>query len=159
MTTGAAGPALGARSHPEQGQLALLILGLSLIAITLVAGGLAATSTQLARIRLLDVADGAALDAADGLDPGAYRRGVGRAVPLSGEGVRRDAARYLGEQSLPRGVTGWSVEQGTGTPDGVTALVRLTGDIEVPVMGGLLSALGGSITVTVESRARAAVER
>jgi hypothetical protein len=47
------------------------------------------------------------------------------------------------------------VAPGTGSPDGETAVVRITGDAEVPLVGGLLRALGGSVTITVESRARA----
>lgn len=42
-------------------------------------------------------------------------------------------------------------------PDGQTAVVRLRGDADLPLIGGLLESLGGSVTVTVESRARAGV--
>ena len=46
---------------------------------------------------------------------------------------------------------------GTGSPDGETALVRLTGEVDVPLVGGILRGLGGSVTITVEARARATV--
>jgi len=45
--------------------------------------------------------------------------------------------------------------EGTGTPDGATAVVVLRGDAQLPITGGLLSALGRSVTITVEARARA----
>lgn len=35
------------------------------------------------------------------------------------------------------------------------AVVRLTGRVEVPVVGGVLESVGGSVTVTVEARDRA----
>lgn len=47
--------------------------------------------------------------------------------------------------------------EGTGTPDGRTAVVRLRGEAHLPLIGGLLESMGGSVTVTVESRARADV--
>ncbi len=56
----------------ERGSISLFILGLSLVAMLLVAGAVAVTSAHLSRMRLLDVADGAALSAANALDDAAY---------------------------------------------------------------------------------------
>ena len=71
----------------EGGTITVYLLGLVVIAATLIAGTVAVTAAHLARIRLLDVADGAALSAANGLDDSAYRQGVRR---------RRSAERCLG---------------------------------------------------------------
>ncbi len=148
-------PAAG--RHREEGQVSLLILGLTLIALLLVVGTVAVTSAHLSRMRLLDAADAAALDAADALDIGAYTSGVDDAVPLSDETVRASALAYLAGRPLPTGVTEWQVDPGTGSPDGRTAVVALSCQAELPMVGGLLDALGTSVTIHVVARARAEV--
>ena len=122
---------------------------------SLIVGGIAVTSAQLSRVRLVDAADGAALDAADSLDTTAYQKGLDHAVAVSGATVRDTAEQYLASRPLPVGMIGWWVAPGTGTPDGQTAVVRLTGEADLPLIGPALAALGGSVTITVESRARA----
>jgi len=141
----------------ESGQVTLLVIGFMVVGLMLVVGTVAVTSAQLSRMRLLDAADGAALDAADSLDAAAYREGVGDAVPVSDATVRETAVRYPAGRPLPTGMRSWSVVGGTGSPDGQTAVVRLTGDADLPLVGGVLRGLGGSVTITVESRARAEV--
>ncbi len=141
----------------EDGSISLLILGLALIAMLLVAGTVAVTSAHLSRMRLLDVADGAALSAANALDESAYAQGVGESVPLSDASVRRRAATYLGSRPLPARITQWRLAPGTGTPDGRTAVVLVVGEAELPMVGPALRDLGVSVTITVESRARADV--
>ena len=139
----------------EAGQVSILILGYTIVAILLIVGTVAVTSAQLSRMRLLDAADGAALDAADSLNLGAYQDGIDRAVPVTDATVAATAGRYLAERPLPVGMNSWAVTAGTGSPDGQTAVVRLMGEADLPLVGGLLTALGGSVTITVESRARA----
>lgn len=135
--------------------MSILILGYTVVAILLIVGTVAVTSAQLSRMRLLDAADGAALDAADSLDLGAYQQGIDASVPVSDATVAATASRYLADRPLPVGMNAWAVTSGTGSPDGRTAVVRLTGEADLPLVGGLLDALGGSVTITVESRARA----
>ena len=135
--------------------MTLLVLGFSVVAILLIVGTVAVTSVQLSRMRLLDAADGAALDAADSLDVGAYHQGLGGAVTLSDRTVRRTAVDYLAQRPRPESLLGWEVVGGTGSPDGETAVVRISGEARVPLVGGLLESVGGSVTITVESRARA----
>lgn len=139
----------------ESGQVTILILGYTVVAILLVLGAAAVTSAQLTRVRLLDTADAAALDAADSLDAAVYQAGVGTAVPVSDQTVAGTASAYLAERPLPPNVVAWRIAPGTGTPDGHTAVVRLTGTATVPFVGPLLHALGSDVTITVESRARA----
>ena len=146
------------RGGGESGQVTLLVLGFSVVVIVLILGTIAVTSVQVSRMRLLDAADGAALDAADSLDVGAYSGGLEDAVAVSDATVTQTARSYLAERPRPPSMIEWTVAPGTGSPDGQTAVVRLTGRAEVPVVGDLLESLGGSITITVESRARASLE-
>lgn len=151
------GRTLRRRGRDDDGQLSLLILGLTVIVMTLVVGGLAVTSVHISRMRLLDAADAAALDATDDSAERIYTEGVGTALPLDDESVRRSATEHLTARARPHGLESWAVAAGTGSPDGRTAVVRLSGQADLPLVGGLLSSMGGSVTVTVESRARAAV--
>jgi Putative Flp pilus-assembly TadE/G-like len=63
-------PLCPAPDQREQGQISLLILGFTVIALMLIIGAVDVTAVQLARTRMLDAADGAALDASDALDNG-----------------------------------------------------------------------------------------
>ena len=135
--------------------MTLLVTGCMAIAVLLVLGTVVATSAQLARVRLLDVADGAALDAADALDARAYRDGLHDAVAISGETVWDSAEGYLAVRERPERITWWSIEPGTGTPDGETAVVVVSARVSLTVVGPLVEAIGGSVTITVEGSARA----
>jgi Flp pilus assembly protein TadG len=142
----------------EGGQISLLILGFTVIALMLIVGGVDVTAVQLARTRLLDAADSAALDASDALDSGAaYSRGMRTAVEISDTSVRLAAAQYLAVQPRPHGVSSWALADGTGSPDGQTAVIRLRGTADIPIAASVLSAFGGSVNITVESRARSAL--
>ena len=139
----------------EQGSITLLIAGCMAIAMVLILGTIVATSAQLTRVQLLDVADSAALDAADAFDQGAYQRGVDDAVAISNATVWNSAEEYLWAAERPGRVTSWSLVSGTGTRDGQTATVVVAAQVQLPVVGRALSALGGSITITVSGTARA----
>lgn len=139
----------------EAGQVTVLALGFTVVAILLIVGTVAVTSVQLSRMRLLDAADGAALDAADSLDASAYQRGLDGAVDLSSATVVQTSTAYLAQEPRPASLMTWQVAAGTGSPDGRTAVVRIEGQAEVPFVGVLLAAVGRSVTITVESRARA----
>ena len=145
------------RLRDDRGQLTVLILGLTVVAMTLIVGGLAVTSVQISRMRLLDAADAAALDATDEGARRIYTEGLGVDLPLTDATVRDAAVDHLGARERPHGIESWHLAPGTGTPDGRTAVVRLTGEADLPLIGGLLESMGGSVTLTVESRARAEV--
>jgi len=135
-----------------------LILGFSLIALMLIIGAVDVTAVQLARARLLDAADSAALDASDALDDrSAYGGGLGSAIVISDESVRESAAQYLAVQPRPHGISSWVLIDGTGTPDGQTAVIRLRGVADIPIAAKVVAAFGGSVDITVESRARSAL--
>ena len=149
----------GTAGGRERGQISVLILGMCTIVLMLILGGLGVTAAQISRIHLMDAADGAALDAADALArDAAYREGVPDTVRVSDATVRKEAADYLSGQPLPKGVSSWSLAAGSGTPDGRTAVVRLQGHAQIPVIGPVLDAFSGGVTITVESRARADVQ-
>lgn len=145
------------RAKGEDGQLSLLVLGFTVIALTLVIGGAAVTSVHISRMRLLDAADTAALDAADEDVAGVYASGIDDVVPVTDASVRRTAEETLSSRDLPHGLLSWQVAPGTGAADGGAAVVRLSGEADLPLVGGLLRGLGSSVTVTVESRAQARV--
>lgn len=151
------------RRRPDDGQVMLLVLGYAVVTMLLVTVVAAATSVHLTRHRLVGLADGAALDAADALDIGGFyapgRAGAADPVPLSDATVRRSVEDYLGVaaggQPFPRPVVG----PGTGTPDGVTAQVTLTTTARIPIVSTVLRpwADGVRVTVTVRARARPGV--
>ncbi|HRW19172.1 MAG TPA: pilus assembly protein TadG-related protein [Dermatophilaceae bacterium] len=149
------------RSVPrrEQGQVTVLVIGLLSIALVLILGAIDVTAVHLARVRLVDLADAAALDAADSLDEGgAYTGGVGDAVTVSSQTVRSSASSYLAARAKPEGIASWAIAPGTGADGRDTAVVVVTARVELPMTGGLLSALGQDVTITVQSRARAPLQ-
>ncbi len=144
------------RRGREEGQIAILIVGLFVIVLTLILGAIDVTAAQLGRMRLLDAADATALAAADALDEeAAYRQGIGETPVLTTASVREAAAEHLARTPRPSGLESWELGSDTGTPDGRTAVVSLTGRATLPMTGWILDTLGGSVTITVESRARA----
>lgn len=144
------------RSPRDEGQVSILIIGILGVVLLLVMGGVDVTAAQIARARLFDASDAAALEAANALDEAAaYSGGIGDAVVVSNATVDRAVADNLSARPLPNGLSAWTIAEGTGTTDGRTAVVVLRGTADLPMTGGLLAALGQSVTITVESRARA----
>ncbi len=127
----------------DDGQISILILGLFMITLLLVLGG-------------IDVTASVALDAADALDlEAAYRGGVTGQVLLTDDSVRRTAVEHLAAVPRPTGISQWAIGAGTGSPDGRSAVVTVSGRATLPMSGWVLDRLGGSVTITVQSRARA----
>ena len=150
------GPGRWRSTTQDDGQILLLALGYTLIAFALVAVAVDATAVHLARTQLLDAADAAALDAADAVDPASvYAGGLGRDVPLSDAAVRDQAATYLSTYQAPSRLSGIGLTGATGSPDGATAVVELTGTVRLPIAAPVVAAFAGGISVTVRSSARA----
>lgn len=140
----------------DDGQISVLILGLFLLATALIIGAIDVTAAQLARMRLLDTADSIALDAADALDEqAAYTQGLSDRLALTDGSVRQSAIDLLARTQRPSGIADWAVVSQTGSPDGATAVVTVSGRAELPMSGWLLQSFGGGVTITVTSRARA----
>jgi uncharacterized membrane protein len=150
------GETQGPRPRRDDGQIMLLALGYALLAFALVAVAVDATAVHLARTQLLDAADAAALDAADAVDPAdVYAGGLGTDVPLTAEGVRSQARTYLASYDPPSRLGGIHLVEGTGSPDGATAVVELSGTVRLPIAAPVVASFAGGITVTVRSTARA----
>lgn len=147
------------RGRREQGQVGLLILGACVLALTLVVGVVNVTAVQLARTRLYDVVDAAALDAADAVDDAElYATGVTGGLPLTDETVTGSVERYLAATPLPVNVSSWRVERavaraGTGRAAAPAAEVTLVATVEPPLGAGLLAAVAGPFTLRVGSTA------
>lgn len=140
----------------EDGQILILILGYVIVAVTLVIVAVDITAVHLARTQLLDACDAAALDAADAVDSGSvYRGGVTDSVPLTTSTVRSAATTYLSGYAPPSRITDVQLTGATGSPDGQTAVVELTARVKLPLLGPVVQAWSGGITVTVRSQARA----
>lgn len=140
----------------DDGQISVLILGLFLLVTVLIIGAIDVTAAQLARMRLLDTADSIALDAADALDEqAAYTEGLSDRLALTDGSVRESATTLLSRTERPTGISEWALVPQTGSPDGSTAVVTVSGRAELPMTGWFLQNLGGGVTITVTSRARA----
>jgi hypothetical protein len=143
----------------ERGQASVLFAGMIAVVLMLVLGVVSVTSVQLSRIHLLDAADAAALDAADAIDDELlYGQGLGEGVPLTDASVLDAVEAHLLARERPARLSSWWIATGTGTPDGRTAVVRLQGRAEIPLVSPVLEHLGGGVTITVESRARSDLE-
>lgn len=139
----------------EDGQISILLLGLFAISTLLIVTGVSVTSVQLARVQLMDLADAAAVDAADAVrDEDLYQGGQTDGPVLTDQGVRDSAGLYLADRPEPNHVSQWWLGPSTGSADGRTATVELTGDVQIPVVSSVMSAIGQSVTVTVRSQAR-----
>ena len=145
----------GLRRRDDDGQIALLVLVYTLIALSLVAVAVDATAVHLARTQLLDAADAAALDAADALDEGAvYVSGLSTDLPLSNATVRAQATRYLSSYDAPARLDQVELGAGTGSTDGASASVELSGRVRLPIAASVVAAWHGGIQIRVRSSAR-----
>lgn len=145
-------------SRSDEGQVLVLILGYSLIALVLVMVVVSASAVHLERKRLLAVADAAALDAADSFDAGAfYAEGTapGRGVPVTDASVRASVDAYVEERGAYDDFAAFGVASPTGSPDGQTAEVTLVAVARPPLITSVLEGYAGGIHLRVTARARA----
>jgi hypothetical protein len=144
----------------DDGQITVLAIGYALIAFLLVAVVADVAAVHLARSQLTDVAEAAALDAADALADEAYAGGLaGTAVPVTDEGVRRQAVRYLAAYRPTSRLGPVRLATGTGTQDGESATVVLVGQVRLPVAAFVVASWSGGVSVTATSTARAPLGR
>ncbi|MBF4993639.1 hypothetical protein ITX31_05890 [Arthrobacter gandavensis] len=152
-----AGPEAASDAH-DSGQVGVLIIGyvvLALLVITVIAG---ASSVYVGHKKLLSAADGAALAAADTFSL-AQVQGSDSSEPIalldSGR-VTAQVQRYLGESRAGEVTASLRIEPETGTPDGRTARVVLSGVVHPPIVNFLIP---NGIRITAESDARARLTR
>jgi len=145
------------RPAGDDGQISVLIIGYCTIAIALLMVVASASAVHLERKRLLEVADAAALDAADALDGSVYYGSdAGRlvAVPLTDGSVRTSVLAYLGRRGAASEFESLTVSEPTGTPDGSTAEVTLTTRVSLPLVGAALQPFSDGIALRATARAR-----
>ena len=87
----------------DRGQVSILILGLLGVILLLVIGGVDVTAAQIARARLLDASDSAALEAANALDEvAAYSGGIGDSVVVSNGTVEQAVEDNLAARPMQK---------------------------------------------------------
>jgi hypothetical protein len=145
----------------DGGQTTVLILGYAVVVLALILTVASATTVHLTRHRLLSVADGAALDAADALDNRRFYAELGGAGPgpdqvvaLTAESVRTSVAGYLAASPAAAALGDVTVAAPTDTPDGFTAQVTLVTRARLPLLPALFGDRA-AVDVTVTARARA----
>lgn len=144
------------RGSGDAGHVTVLMIGYVLLVLLVVTVVAAAGSLYLGQKRLLSLADGAALAAADTF---VLSGGSGTADPgtlLTGPGVISAAQNHLAEAGTPAGMGGIALAPGTGAPDGHTAQVSVSGVVH-PVFINFLVPEGITITVTSTARANLAL--
>jgi hypothetical protein len=150
----------GGRTRRDEGQIALLVLGYTLIALVLVSVVVGASAVHLTRHRLQTLADGAALDAADALDRSRFYSGGAVAgpapVPVSDATVRAEASAFLAASGAGQRFSQLTLAGPTDTPDGLTARVSLSARARLPLVTSVLAPWARGITVTVTASARSA---
>lgn len=146
------------RDSSEDGQIMVLAIGYVLLALLLITVVAASSSLYIGHKKLLALADGAALAAADTFVLGSATVGPGGGVGsapgtlLTSQGVNSAARQYLASSETPEGLDAIEVGAGTGTSDGRTAQVVVTGVVH-PMFINFLVPAGIPLTVTGTARA------
>lgn len=150
-----AGGAGGGDDRSEEGQIGVLVIGYLLVCLLVVTVVLAVSAVYIDHKKLLSVADGAALAAADNysIDVGAGGPGTTTPLPaLQDAGVEESAAGYLAATAAAARFEQLSVDPSTGAEDGRTARVVLTAVVRPPLVSFLVPA-GIPIVAQVDARA------
>ena len=135
----------------------VLIIGYLLLGLLLATVVMAASSVYLEHKKLLSLADGASVAAADSFTLGQLGGSVGTpAAVLDGGRVRRTAVDYLERNGAFTRFSGLAVAPGTGSPDGATAVVTLSAAVHPPVVNFLVP---DGIRVEATSTARSRLVR
>jgi hypothetical protein len=118
-------------AHDQRGQTTLLIVGLTVVAILMVAVVVDASAAYLRRAGLDSLADGAALAAADGVRGGqVYGGGLGRRAKLDPSVARRYAADYLAASGAAGRYPGLNYRVDAGTD---RVVVRVSAPLDLPI--------------------------
>jgi len=122
----------------EEGQIAVLIIGFVVLALLLATVVMAASAVYLEHKKLLSLADGAALAAADTFLVGDIGGGSRPGPALVDERVRIGAASYLAGSGAYSQHDRLTLAAGTGSETGGTAVVVLSAVAHPPVISFLL---------------------
>ncbi|WP_445153925.1 pilus assembly protein TadG-related protein [Arthrobacter sp. Hor0625] len=135
----------------------VLIIGFVLLGLLVATVVAAASSVYLEHKKLLSLADGASLAAADSFTLGQLDTSSGRPAAVLGSArVRSTAADYLNRNGAFARFSGLAVGPATGSPDGTTAVVVLSASVHPPVVNFLVP---DGIRIEAESTARARLTR
>lgn len=141
----------------EDGQMAVMIVGYVLLALLVVTVVIGISSVYLEHKRLLSLADGASLAAADSYTLGEVAGEGGRpSTTLGSERVRNVAADFLARSPSSTRFDGLAVTGATGSPDGSTAVVVLSTVVHPPVVNFLVP---DGIRIEAASTARSRLTR
>lgn len=141
----------------EAGQLVVLIIGYVLIALLIVTVVAAASSVYLEHKKLLSLADGASIAAADSFTLGQIDGSSGTPTAiLSGPRVRSTTLDYLSHDGAYARFSGLAVTPATGSPDGATAVVVLSAAVHPPIVNFLVP---DGIRIEATSTARSRLTR
>jgi hypothetical protein len=118
------------RSGSEDGQTALLLVGLAVVLMLLVGVTVDASAAYLRRQGLDNLADGAALAAADGVQGAqVYDGGLGEVALVDPEVARRYVAAYLARTGAARAYPGLRVDVDAGAD---RVVVRVSAPLDLP---------------------------
>ena len=141
----------------ENGQMTVMIVGYVLIALLVVSVVIGISSVYLEHKRLLSLADGASLAAADSYTLGEVAGASGSpSAVLGSERVRNVAADFVARSPASSRFDGLAVTRGTCSPDGSTAVVVLSSVVHPPVVNFLVP---DGIRIEAGSTARSRLTR
>ncbi len=135
----------------------VLIIGYVLLALLVTTVVVGISSVYLEHKRLLSLADGASLAAADSFTLGDVGSdGGGPSAVLGSERVRNVAGDFISRNPAAERFDQLDVAPATGSPDGSTAVVVLTAAVHPPVVNFLVP---DGIRIEASSTARSRLTR
>lgn len=141
----------------EDGQMIVLIIGYVTLALLVVTVVIGISSVYLEHKRLLSLADGASLAAADSYTLGEVAGDDGTPSAVLGSGrVRSVAADFIARSPSSARFDQLAVSAATGSPDGSTAVVVLSAAVHPPVVNFLVP---DGIAIEAVSTARSRLTR
>lgn len=145
------------REPDEDGQVLVMILGYVVLALLVATVVIGITAVDLEHKRLLSLADGASLAAADSYTLGEVAtQGGSPSAVLNPARVRNVAADFVARSPAAQRFSELAVTGETGTPDGSTAVVVLSAAVHPPVVNFLIP---DGIRIEATSTARSRLTR
>jgi uncharacterized membrane protein len=146
-----------ARPDAEDGQITVLTIGYVVLALLLASVVMAVSAVYLEHKKLLSMADGASVAAADSYTLGQMETKAGTpSAVLNGGRVRTVVMDYLTKNDAFSRFEGLAIEPSTGSADGSTAVVVLSAAVHPPIVNFLVP---DGIAIQAESTARARLAR